>query len=80
MTKETVNNQIVYKEPYSQKDIDEMINKVRIEERYIANKVMGDFGIPASNRPPVYREAGDIIMNMILAPPKKPDEPDPATM
>lgn len=80
MTKELVNGQTVFKPPYSQADLDEMINKVRIEERYIANKVMGDFGIPVTQRPPIYKEAGEIIMNMILAPPKKPDEPDPSLL
>ena len=77
MTKKTTNGQLVYEPPYSQGELDEIVNKVRIEERYTANKVMGDLGIPAQNRPKIFVEAGEIVMNMILSPPKKADEVDP---
>ena len=62
---------------YTQEEVDAMINKIRIEERYIANTVMGDAGIPVNARPPIYKEAGKIVMDMILAPPKKKEEQDP---
>ena len=58
---------------YTQEEVDNIINKVRIEERYIANQVMGDAGIPVDRRPKIYGEAGQIVMNKILAPQKKPD-------
>ena len=58
---------------YTQEEVDAIVNKVRIEERYIANTVMGDVGIPVNQRPPIYKEAGKIVMGMILAPPKPKD-------
>lgn len=48
-----------------------IMNNLRIQERYLANKVMGDMGIPANQRPKIYTEAADIVTNMILA---KPEE------
>lgn len=49
-----------------------IMNNLRIQERYLANKVMGDMGIPANQRPKIYTEAADIVVNMILS---KPEEP-----
>lgn len=63
---------------YTEQELQTIVNKVRVEERYIANTVLGDAGIPVERRPKIYSEAGQIVMNMILAPPKKP-EPDPGT-
>jgi hypothetical protein len=51
-----------------------IMNNLRIQERYLANKVMGDMGIPANQRPKIYTEAADIVTNMILA---KPEEEAP---
>lgn len=51
-----------------------IMNNLRIQERYLANKVMGDMGIPANQRPKIYTEAADIVVNMILS---KPEEPTP---
>lgn len=48
-----------------------IMNNLRIQERYLANKVMGDMGIPSNQRPAIYTEAADIVTNMILS---KPDE------
>ena len=76
MTKAVVNGIVVYEAPYSEEEKNELVNKVRIEERYIANKVLGDVGVPVERRPKIYAEAGDIVMNMILAPPKKPEPVD----
>lgn len=42
-------------------------SNVRIEERYLANKIMGDLGIPSNQRPKIYTEAADIITNIILS-------------
>lgn len=78
MTKMIKNGQVIYEAPYSQIELEEIVNKVRIEERYVANKIMGDLGIPAQNRPKDYRDAGEIVLGMILAPPKK-EEPDPGS-
>lgn len=52
-------------------EVQQIVNNVRIEERYLANKIMGDLGIPAANRGKIYTEAGEIVMSMILAPPKE---------
>ena len=60
--------------PYSQAELDTIVNNVRIEERYIANMVLGDLGIPAERRPKIYNDAGKIIMDIILAPPKAEPE------
>ena len=76
MTKAVVNGQTVFEAPYSEDEMKELINKVRIEERYIANSVMGDAGIPVERRPKIYADAGQIVMNMILAPPKKQEPVD----
>jgi hypothetical protein len=63
---------------YTQEDVDKIVNNVRIEERYMANQLMGNLGIPANARispdgKKIYEEAANIIMGLILAPPKKPD-------
>ena len=67
---------------YTQKDMDTAIVNVRIEERYIANQLMGDLGIPASSRVapdgrPIYTEAADIVMKSLLKGPEKPVEQKP---
>ena len=71
---------------YTQEDMDRVVNNVRINERYMANQLMGDLGVPAANRRspdghPIYTEAAQIVMNAILAPPPKKPEPipDPGT-
>ena len=79
MTTRTVGGKPVMEAPYTQEEVESMINKIRIEERYMANEVMGNFGIPAERRPKIYTEAGTIIMNMILAPAKKAPAEDPST-
>ena len=68
---------------YTQEDMDRVVNNVRINERYMANQLMGDLGIPAANRRspdghPIYAEAAQIVMNAILAPPKKPEPTPPS--
>jgi hypothetical protein len=60
---------------YTQDEVDTIVNNVRINERYMANQLMGDLGIPADRRvapdgKPIYAEAARIVMNAILAPPK----------
>ena len=77
MTKAMVNGKLVFEAPYSEEDKNEIINKVRIEERYIANSVLGDLGIPADRRPKIYVEAGNIVMSMILGPASKPADDQP---
>lgn len=66
---------------YNQEEVDRIINKVRIEERFLANQLMGDLGIPAVNRKyvnekiSIYVEAAEIVKNLILTPSQKnPDE------
>lgn len=64
---------------YTQKEVDNIINNVRIDERFMANQLMGNLGIPAERRLSpdgklIYKEAADIIMNILHTPPKKPDE------
>ena len=49
-----------------------ILNNCRIEERFLANKVMGDLGIPANQRPKIYTEAADIVTNLIVSGPKEP--------
>jgi hypothetical protein len=49
-------------------------DKVRIEERYLANQLMGDLGIPANARlapsgNPIYTDAAKIVMNRLLLKP-----------
>lgn len=66
---------------YTQEQMDDAINKIRIAERYMANQLMGNLGIPLQHRispdgKEIYKEAADIVMGLVLAPPKKPD-PDP---
>ena len=56
---------------YTQEEVDKIINSIRIEERYIANQLMGNLGIPADRRvapngKPIYKEAADIVMGLIL--------------
>lgn len=71
---------------YNQEEVDRIINKVRIEERFLANQLMGDLGIPAVNRKyvnekiSIYVEAAEIVKNLILTPSQKnpdgiPQEP-----
>lgn len=57
-------------------EVSAIVNNIRIEERYLANKVMGDFGIPANQRPKIYTEAADIVTNILLRGNKEP-EPTP---
>lgn len=52
-------------------EVAQIVNNIRIEERYLANKIMGDAGIPAVNRPKIYTEAADIVTNIILSPKKQ---------
>ena len=52
-------------------EVAQIVNNIRIEERYLANKIMGDAGVPAVNRPKIYTDAADIITNIILAPKKQ---------
>lgn len=65
---------------YTQEDMDRVVNNVRINERYMANQLMGDLGIPVERRRspdghPIYAEAAQIVMNAILTPPPKKPEP-----
>lgn len=66
---------------YTQSEVDQIVNNVRIEERYLANQLMGDLGIPAASRKyanekiSIYVEAADIVKSLILAPAKKQEEP-----
>ena len=68
---------------YTEEEVADIVNKVRIEERYIANQLMGNLGIPANARispggKPIYTEAAEIVMNVILAPPQgQPPEKPP---
>jgi hypothetical protein len=67
---------------YTQKEVDAIINNVRINERFMANQLMGDLGIPVEKRrapdgTPIYKEAEKIVMNAILAPPKKQEDIPP---
>jgi hypothetical protein len=44
----------------------------------MANQLMGNLGIPVERRlapdgKPIYAEAAQIVMNLMLAPPKKPE-------
>lgn len=60
---------------YTQAEVDTLINNVRIEERYIANQIMGNLGIPVNARlspdgRPIYAEAANIVMSLILSPKK----------
>lgn len=43
-----------------------IVNNVRIEERYAANKVLGDFGIPANQRPKIYTAAGEYVASIVF--------------
>ena len=66
---------------YTQEDVNKIINNVRINERYMANQLMGDLGIPSSRRVSpdghlIYPEAATIVMNAILSPPKKEEHED----
>jgi hypothetical protein len=54
-------------------EVSAIANNIRIEERYLANKVMGDLGIPAQQRPKIYTEAADIVTNIILSHGKEPE-------
>jgi hypothetical protein len=56
-------------------EVSAILNNLRIQERYLANKVMGDMGIPANQRPKIYTEAADIVTNMILSKPEEPTQP-----
>ena len=65
---------------YTQKQMDAAVNKTRIEERYIANQLMGNLGIPVQNRrgpdgKPIYEESAAIVMGLLLKP-KVPQEPE----
>lgn len=65
---------------YTQKEVDDIVNNTRIEERYIANQVMGDLGIPANQRlgpggKLIYTQAADIVMSMMLKPAPEPETP-----
>jgi len=59
----------------SNPEVAAIMNNLRIQERYLANKVMGDMGIPANQRPKIYTEAADIVTNMILAKPGEEQTP-----
>ena len=59
----------------SNPEVAAIMNNLRIQERYLANKVMGDMGIPANQRPKIYTEAADIVTNMILAKPEEEQTP-----
>ena len=70
---------------YTQSDMDNEVSNVRIEERYIANQLMGDLGIPVDRRigpngQPIYDQAARIVMSTLLkGKPKEevPSEPIP---
>jgi hypothetical protein len=67
---------------YTQEEVDNIINNVRINERYMANQLMGDLGIPAERRVSpdgklIYAEAAGIVMRMLLVPKKKKEETPP---
>lgn len=56
---------------YTQTQLDAIVAEVRIEERFIANQLMGDLGIPAERRvapdgKPIYTQAADIVMKHLL--------------
>ena len=42
---------------YTQKEVDEKVEKVRTEERFIAYVVLSSAGVRLQNQPPQYREA-----------------------
>ncbi len=68
---------------YTQSDMDGAINATRIEERYIANQLMGDLGIPADRRiapngQPIYVQAADIVMRTMLRQPQKEETQPPS--
>jgi hypothetical protein len=65
---------------YTQEEVDNIINNVTITERYMANQLMGDLGIPVERRVSpdgklIYAQAAQIVMNRILAPAQKKAEP-----
>ena len=70
---------------YTQSDMDNAISNVRIEERYIANQLMGDLGIPVDRRigpngQPIYDQAARIVMSTLLKGKAKEEgtnEPEP---
>ena len=72
MTKKTINEQDVFESPYSQEEHDEIVNKVRIEERFISDDFLGSIGVPAKNRLKVFVDAGNIIKNIVNAKVKDP--------
>ena len=52
------------------------LNNCRIQERFNAWTVMANIGIPAERIPPIYREARDVVINLVNSP-KKAEEPAP---
>jgi hypothetical protein len=53
------------KEFYSPKELEEIINKRVIEERFIADNVLANFGIKAQQRPQIYRQASAIVSDLV---------------
>jgi hypothetical protein len=62
---------------YTEEELNIQLNNCRIQERFNAWTVMANIGIPAERVPPIYREARDVVINLVNSPAKKPDEPAP---
>ena len=56
---------------YTQDQMMKAINDCRITERYNAWVVMANMGIPADRIPQVFKDARDIVTNIVNTPPKK---------